>query len=250
MWDGAISVVDDYIERLSAQAGQGQAIMSTSDSSQLALMIIGQAGFGLKFDWPTEQDGLTFRDTLRGTLRLLFVKSGTPQVSLAPAERTARAGLTTPPGLQWIWKLPLPSIRQVNTFFDTLESQVFALVEQRREDERQGVHHNDLLSRLIAASDSESGPAQLDRPELLSNIHIFMVAGHVTTALAVMGTLMFLALHPEHQAPIAKEARGALATASAEDKPECAAFANLASRPSLISIVLAPGRKSLTRCSV
>jgi len=55
------------------------------------------------------------------------------------------------------------------------------MVDQRRDQEHQGLERNDLLSRLISANDSQSTNGLALR-ELLANIHIFLLAGHETTA--------------------------------------------------------------------
>ena len=94
----------------------------------------------------------------------------------------------------------------MDKLFDLFETRVLEIVDQRRAEEQLGVERNDLLSRLIQASDSQSVRDKLTKKELLANIHIFLLAGHATTAHALTVALMFLALYPEEQEAVAREA--------------------------------------------
>jgi cytochrome P450 len=101
---------------------------------------------------------------------------------------------------------------RVNDTFAAFEAQVLALVDQRREEEHEGVERHDLFSRLISASDSQSPRDQLTTQQLIANVHIFMTAGFMTTGHAVAVALMFLAMHPREQDAVAEEARSVLGT--------------------------------------
>jgi cytochrome P450 len=74
------------------------------------------------------------------------------------------------------------------------------LAEQRKAD------GDDLLHRLVAARDPESGRA-MDDEQLVDNLLTFYLAGHETTAKALTWTLYLLSRFPEWQARLAAEVR-------------------------------------------
>jgi cytochrome P450 len=126
-----------------------------------------------------------------------------------------------------VWKLPFAKIQRVNDYFISFEQHVMEMVDERRALGADGVQQGDLFSNLIRASDAEQGNAQFDRTELLSNIHIFLLAGHETTAGTLMATLMLLAMYPEDQERVAEEAKAAFA--HSDGIPGYEAFGELAS---------------------
>ncbi len=65
---------------------------------------------------------------------------------------------------------------------------------------------DDLASRIIRASDPESG-SKLSDQDVIDNLITFMTAGHETTALALTWTLFLLAHQPDWQERLAAEAR-------------------------------------------
>src|SRR6185312_3597453 len=54
----------------------------------------------------------------------------------------------------------------------------------------------DLITRLLKATDPETGRAMSDR-DVVDNLLTFITAGHETTALALTWTFYLLSLHPE-----------------------------------------------------
>ncbi len=73
---------------------------------------------------------------------------------------------------------------------------MFALIEKRM---RTPPAHHDLLDRLITSRDDVSGAGMTPR-EIRDQVLTIFVAGHETTALALMWTWYVLSLHPEHEA--------------------------------------------------
>jgi cytochrome P450 len=67
----------------------------------------------------------------------------------------------------------------------------------------------DLLDRLIETHDEPSGTTMTPR-EVRDQVLTIFVAGHETTALALMWTLYLLAMHPDHEARMHSELRGVL----------------------------------------
>jgi cytochrome P450 len=74
---------------------------------------------------------------------------------------------------------------------------MFQLIDARM---KPGADTNrDLLDRLIASRDEESGTGMSAR-EIRDQVLTIFVAGHETTALALMWTWYVLSMHPEHEA--------------------------------------------------
>jgi cytochrome P450 len=80
---------------------------------------------------------------------------------------------------------------------------MFELIEARRR-EPTASRTPDLLDRLMAARDEDSGAAMTAR-EIRDEVLTIFVAGHETTALALMWTWYLLAMHPEHEARMHEE---------------------------------------------
>ncbi len=79
---------------------------------------------------------------------------------------------------------------------------MFALIEARRQPDASRTP--DLLDRLMSARDEDSGAAMSAR-EIRDQVLTIFVAGHETTALALMWTWYLLAMHPEHEARMHEE---------------------------------------------
>jgi cytochrome P450 len=85
-----------------------------------------------------------------------------------------------------------------------LRSTVAALVRARREARAGGGERDDLLHRLIAARDPETGRS-MDEEQLVDNLLTFYLAGHDTTATALTWTLYLLARSPVWSAALEDE---------------------------------------------
>jgi len=62
----------------------------------------------------------------------------------------------------------------------------------------------DLITRLLKATDPETGRAMSDR-DVVDNVLTFITAGHETTALALTWTFYLLSLHPEIEERVVQE---------------------------------------------
>lgn len=82
-----------------------------------------------------------------------------------------------------------------------LRGAVMGLVRERRESRSPP---GDLMQRLIAARDPETGRA-MDDEQLVDNLLTFYLAGHETTAKALTWTLYLLARSPEWAAALEEE---------------------------------------------
>jgi cytochrome P450 len=87
----------------------------------------------------------------------------------------------------------------------TLRGAVAGMIQQRRSLRESAVPApDDLLHRLMLARDPESGQSMNDE-QLVDNLLTFYLAGHDTTAKALMWTLYLLARTPEWSAALADE---------------------------------------------
>ena len=80
---------------------------------------------------------------------------------------------------------------------------MFELIEVRKREPAAN-RTPDLLDRLMAARDEDSGASMSPR-EIRDQVLTIFVAGHETTALALMWTWYLLAMHPEHEARMHEE---------------------------------------------
>jgi cytochrome P450 len=80
----------------------------------------------------------------------------------------------------------------------TFNRAMFGLIAERMKQRGAG-ENPDLLDRLIASRDEESG-AGMSAREIRDQVLTIFVAGHETTALSLMWTWYLLSMHPEHEA--------------------------------------------------
>lgn len=84
---------------------------------------------------------------------------------------------------------------------------VYRLIDTRmraRMDGGSAERNRDLLDRLIESRDEQSGTS-MNRREVRDQVLTIFVAGHETTALALMWTWYLLAMHPAHEARLHAE---------------------------------------------
>jgi len=190
MWQYASRFTDEWLDRLPPPNSHGQHVVNVVHSTHtVMLLVIAAAGFGRELPWPGEEGPLPahhkmpFLTAMQGMFDNLTVKAALPAVSWPPPARTAsRADVGARLGNQGIFKLPFAKLQMINSYFTSFEQHVLEMVDERRALGAEGIDKGDLFSNLIRASDAEEGNARLNKIEMLSNIHIFMLAGHETTA--------------------------------------------------------------------
>ncbi|KAI0346717.1 cytochrome P450 [Trametopsis cervina] len=179
-WRGQETVIDENI-----------LITSTS----VTLFVISSAVFGQRISWKDE--GLrsagfdfSFKETMYHASTHIFAKVGLPE---------------------WLLKLGITSkLRTTYIAFELMERYLLEMVQQRENAEVK-VERHDLLSGLLDATDEEfSGYRKLTDREVLSNIFIFLMAGHETTANTLAFTLILLALYPEEQKRLYEQCKSVL----------------------------------------
>jgi cytochrome P450 len=110
-------------------------------------------------------------------------------------------------GLQHIAPLIGPilmhrKLARVRANFEAVDAVMQNLIRGR--EKRAGAAPRDLLDRLIAATDSETGFRMTDE-EVRDEVIIIFLAGHETSALAATYVWYLLSLHPEQEAKLHAE---------------------------------------------
>ena len=102
---------------------------------------------------------------------------------------------------------PTPANRRAIRARRSLDRIVDRIIQQRRDGRAPG--GDDLLSRLLAARDPDTGQG-LDDAEVRAQVLLFLLAGHETTASAITFTLHLLGHHPDAQQRVRDEVRRAV----------------------------------------
>jgi cytochrome P450 len=77
-----------------------------------------------------------------------------------------------------------------------LDSIVYNMIKEHRDNERKGVQQMDLLSTLLQAQDAEAGIGRMTDSQLRDEVMTIFLAGHETTANALTWTLYLLSQNP------------------------------------------------------
>jgi cytochrome P450 len=100
--------------------------------------------------------------------------------------------------------MPHPGLFSAQRATAMLRAAVAGMIRERRLREGGAIESDDLLHRLIAARDPESGQSMNDE-QLIDNALTFYLAGHETTAKALTWTLYLLARSPQWTAALEEE---------------------------------------------
>ena len=93
--------------------------------------------------------------------------------------------------------------RQGRRIVREMDHAIYRLIAERLEDPRMN-RHTDLLARLLAARDSETGAGMSSR-EVRDQVVTIMMAGHETTATALGWIWYLLSQHPAEEAKLHQE---------------------------------------------
>jgi cytochrome P450 len=113
------------------------------------------------------------------------------------------------------WIAALPRQQVADRTLGEFDAEIDRLIRLRSQPS--GDPHNDLLARLIAARDAESGTAMTAKDVRDHVITIFM-AGHETTAMAMTWTWYLLSQHPREEAALHAELETVLGGRTPTDK--------------------------------
>src|SRR4029078_6119092 len=91
-----------------------------------------------------------------------------------------------------------------------LDSIVYNMIKEHRDNERKGVQQMDLLSTLLQAQDAEAGIGRMTDSQLRDEVMTIFLAGHETTANALTWTFYLLSEYPSVEAKLYEELKSVL----------------------------------------
>ncbi len=104
------------------------------------------------------------------------------------------------PFSEWLQKLPFPATRRFERARDTLDHVIYKLIAERRSS---GEDKGDLLSMLLLAQDEDRG-GMTDK-QVRDEALTLLIAGHETTANALLWSWYLLSQNPEAEARLRTE---------------------------------------------
>ncbi len=120
------------------------------------------------------------------------------------------------PASELLYKLPLPMMNRIRRSRQELDTLIYGLIAERRAD---GLDRGDLLSMLLAATDTEGGTGSMNDEQVRDECVTALLAGNETTANGLSFALWLIAQHPDAQNRLRTEALETLGarTATAAD---------------------------------
>jgi len=106
------------------------------------------------------------------------------------------------------WLAGLGRIGVVARTLGEFDTEIARLIKMRSIHARSSP--NDLLARLVAARDEQSGGGMMTAQEVRDHVITIFTAGHETTAMAMTWTWFLLALHPVEEARLHSELQSVL----------------------------------------
>ena len=191
--DTITDACSEMLERWRPRAGTGEVFDLTGEVMRLTLTIVGKALFSADLGHEAASIGAA----------LGFALEKTNRRNIAP--------FSLPLGA------PTPDNVRYRRAIAVLDEVVYGLIGARR---RTGEDEGDLLSMLLSARDADTGEAMSDE-QLRDEAMTLLLAGHETSATALIWTFYLLSKHPAVNDKLLEELDGVLAdrTATAADLP-------------------------------
>ncbi len=176
--------VADYAARLDERATSGEAFSLDLAMSHLTADIICRTVFSMALTTDIAQD--VFDD-------FAFFERNVGQVKIAR--------LITSPAFK-----PIAQAPQVLEACARIRGHLGAIIDTHLNEPGR---YNDIATHVIAARDQETGEA-FSRDELIDQLGVFFLAGHDTTASALISTLYVLAMRPDILGAVREEVDAAV----------------------------------------
>ncbi|KAF9010195.1 cytochrome P450 [Cyathus striatus] len=208
VWKETIRVASEWFNELD-RSTKNTAEISVDllhDFAQVTLLVISSAGFGRRVSWsedrktePPPGHKVAFRPALASAIMSLIPKALTPVWIYALSERIHIPIVTS-------------FLKETKESFEVLKYHMLDLVGLARDWVAGGrVKPMDaaLLRNLVEANMTQEGDVngrRLTDDELLSDIFVFLLAGHETTAHTLCFVIILLALYPDIQEKVFEEA--------------------------------------------
>src|SRR5205085_5215285 len=171
-------VMVEYALRTRDEWRDGEVVDMSREMNRLTLAIVGKTLFDAEIGAQADEVG--------GALTVLMELFGALFNPLAPIMR----------------RLPLPSTIRFDRARARLDRVIYGIIEERR---RSGEDRGDLLSMLLLAQDEEGDGGGMSDLQVRDEAMTLFLAGHETTANALMWTWYLLAQHPDVFDALAKE---------------------------------------------
>jgi cytochrome P450 len=130
------------------------------------------------------------------------VESQADEVGVAVTDVLESFWLNLLPGADLLEKLPIPALRRAHESRHRLDALIYRMIEDRRAASA-AAPRGDMLSMLIAAQDEDTAP--LSDQEVRDEALTILLAGHETTANALMWTLYLLSQDVEAERTLHEE---------------------------------------------
>lgn len=155
---------------------------------------------GAQLDMSREMMHLTL-SVVAKTLFSANVTSEADNIGAALTQVMVLFDMVLMPFSEWIEKLPLPHVRRFQKARDFLDRTIYGIIAERRASKED---KGDLLSMLLLAQDEENATGMTDRQIRDEALTLFL-AGHETTANALMWTWYLLSQNPSAAAKFYEE---------------------------------------------
>jgi cytochrome P450 len=165
---GYAQVMIDYAAGMSGRWQHGATLDIAREMMRVTLSIAGKTLFGTDVESEADEVGAAVTDVLKSFW------------------------LNVLPGADLLEKLPIPALRRAHASRQRLDALIYKMIADRRAS---GADHGDLLSMLIAAQEDDGGG--LTDEEVRDEAITILLAGHETTANALMWTLYLLSQNAE-----------------------------------------------------
>eukprot|EP01027_Heterolobosea_sp_BB2_P010572 GEZU01015503.1.p1 GENE.GEZU01015503.1~~GEZU01015503.1.p1 ORF type:complete len:527 (-),score=124.49 GEZU01015503.1:55-1635(-) len=200
--------------------GGGTLVDVENDMVALTLAVIAEAGFGKKFEDDASASSargkLSFKDSLTVVSTKLTIRMALPS---------------------FLFKTRLfPKLHQIGKAFDSFEEYMNEIIRSRPTTSATAANKDadttdanrcrDILSLLLNAS-AESGNGSLSNQEILSDVFMFLLAGHETSAHTLTWAFAILAQHPDVQEKILAEVNEVFGVGDASREPVYADYEKL-----------------------
>ncbi|GAA5931442.1 hypothetical protein JCM1841_001669 [Sporobolomyces salmonicolor] len=194
VWEMTMKLVAEWQDKLDKEQGKGgTTVVDNSEDlwAVLTLLVMGRAGFGIDFAWPSTSSPKRADEALSFYQASKIVLRDWRPMSILP---------------RLVFKLPNPKLQRIQHGYDLFGDELKRMVQERVEEVKKGVNRDDLLTALVKANLKEEGKDKLTDEELLSDAYIFLIAGHETTANSLSTIFLLLALYTSHQDALHDEA--------------------------------------------
>ena len=169
---GYAEVMANYAARTADRWQDGAQVNMAQEMMRLTLAIVGKTLFDADVEDEAPQIGEALTESLHAVNRLLL------------------------PGGPTMEKLPLPANRRAEEARQVLNDAVYRIIQERRAS---GHDRGDLLSMLLEARDDDHDGGQMTDEQVRDEAMTLFLAGHETTANALIWTWYLLAQNPAEE---------------------------------------------------